>query len=174
MERENHSVWSVYDKLRTACLNVKYFSRRLAALERQNFLIEITLLATAPSSAVAGLWFWNTEYGWMIWQYLGIISAIAAILKPSLQLTKKIKDFESVLSGYRTLEYDLREIKTLIEQSKKYDKRLQLEFQKALHREKILVGKTPETKENKKLIEICEQEVRSAFPGKSFFIPTEE
>ena len=173
MERENHPVWAVYDKLRTSCLNVKYYSRRLYTLERQNFWIELILLATAPSSAIAGLWFWNTETGRIIWQYFGVVAAVAAILKPSFQLTKKIKEFESVLSGYRTLEYDLREIKSMVEQNKKYDKALQTEFRKALQREKVLVGKTPETKEKKKLLDICEQEVRMALPGKSFFIPTE-
>lgn len=146
MERENHPVWAVYDKLRTSCLNVKYYSRRLYTLERQNFWIELILLATAPSSAIAGLWFWNTETGRIIWQYFGVVAAVAAILKPSFQLTKKIKEFESVLSGYRTLEYDLREIKSMVEQNKKYDKALQTEFRKALQREKVLVGKTPETK----------------------------
>ncbi len=174
MERELHSVWAVYDKLRSACLNVKYYSRQLATLESQNFWLEFILLATAPSSAIAGLWFWDSAYGRMIWQYLGVVSAIAAILKPSLNLTKKIKEMESVLSGYRTFEYDLREIKILIEQDKKYDKRLQLEFQKALQREKALVGKTPETRENVRVLKICEQEVMDAMPGKSFFIPTEE
>ncbi len=173
MTNQEHPVWSVYDKLRTARLNVKYYSKRLHTLESQNFWIELVLLATAPSSAVAGLWFWNSEHGKFIWQYLGIIAAGAAILKPILGLTKRIKEMESVLSGYRALEYDLREIKTNIEQTKKYDKALQGELKKALQREKTLVGKTPETHENQKVKTVCEREVREEFPKESFFIPTE-
>ncbi len=140
MTHETHPVWTVYDKLRTARLNVKYYSRRLQTLERQNFLIELVLLATAPSSAVAGLWFWEAEYGKVIWQYFGIVAAVTAVLKPLLNLTKRIKEFESVLSGYRTLEYDLMEIKSLVEQKKKYDSALQSEFKKSLQREKALAS----------------------------------
>jgi hypothetical protein len=173
MTRETHPVWTVYDKLRTARLNVKYYSRRLSRLETMNFWIELVLLVTAPSSAIAGLWFWETEYGKLVWQYMGIVAAIAAILKPLLGLTKRIKELGGVLSGYRTLEYDLREMKSQIEQKRKYDAALQSELKKALQREKILVGKTPETRENQNVKSKCELEVRQEFPPESFFVPEE-
>ncbi|MBI3666660.1 MAG: hypothetical protein HY236_10635 [Acidobacteria bacterium] len=173
MSRETHPVWTVYDKLRTARLNVKYYSRRLSGLERKNFFIELVLLATAPSSAIAGLWFWETTYGKLAWQYLGIVAAIAAILKPLLGLTKRIKEYESVLSGYRTLEYDLMEIKSLVEQKQKYDAALQSDLKKALQREKVLVGKTPETRESHNIKRRCELEVRRELPRECFFVPEE-
>ncbi len=174
MSREDHPVWSVYDKLRSACLNVKYYSRRLQTLERLNFGLEFLIGATAPSSAVAALWFWNTEYGQTAWKYLAIIAAVAAVCKPLLSLTKRIKEYESILSGYRTLEYDLREIRTLIEQKKKYDHVLQSEFKKAIQREKALIAKNPETRECARIKRKCAQEVRLQFPPASFFVPIEE
>lgn len=173
MTRETHPVWTVYNKLRTARLNVKYYSRRLDILERRNFWIELILLGTAPSSAIAGLWFWETEQGKIIWQYFGIVAAIVAVLKPVLGLTKRIKEFESVLTGYRTLEYDLMEIKSLVEQKQKYDSTMQAEFNKALQREKTLVGKTPETREKRKVKAACELEVRQELPRECFFVPEE-
>jgi len=174
MIREDHPVWTVYDKLRTARLNVKYYSRRLQATERLNFGIDFVLLATAPSSAIAGLWFWNTEYGRLVWQWLGAVAALAAISKPLLSLTKRIKDYEGILSGYRTLEYDLMEIKSLVEQKKKYDQPLQAELKKAIHREKTLIAKNPETRESARVKRACENEVRQELPHESFFIPKEE
>jgi hypothetical protein len=171
MARDNNPIWNVYDKLRTARLNVKYYSRRLEQIERENFWIELILLVTAPTSAIAGLWFWSTEYGSLVWKYLGVIAAVAAILKPLLALTKKIKDFESVVGGYRTLEYDLVEIKDLIQQRGKYDSSMQADFRKAQQREKALVGKTPETRENPKVKKQCEAEVRRELPDNYFFIP---
>lgn len=173
MIREAHPVWTVYDKLRTARLNVKYYSRRLDLLERKNFYIELVLLATAPSSAIAGLWFWDTTYGRLVWQYLGVVAAVAAVLKPLLGLTKRIKEVESVLSGYRTLEFDLMEIRALIEQKQKYDAVLQAEFKKALQREKALAGTTPETRENQNVKRKCDLEVRQELPPESFFVPEE-
>jgi hypothetical protein len=171
--REDHPVWTVYDKLRSARLNVKYYSARLHRLERTNLAIEYVLLATAPSSAIAGLWFWNTEVGKNIWQYLGVLAAIAAVAKPPLNLTKRIKDYEAILVGYRTLEYDLMEIKTLVEQKGKYDQGLQSELRKALQREKALVAKTPETREDKKVKRACEEEILRELPPDRFFVPEE-
>jgi hypothetical protein len=173
MSRKDHAVWVVYDKLRTARLNVKYYSRRLQSIERFNFGMELVLLVSAPSSAVAGLWFWDQPFGKIAWQYLGVAAAIAAVLKQLLNFPKQIKAFESVLSGYRILEYDLMEIKVLIEQKQKYDGPLQNEFIKALQREKTLVGKTPETRERHRVKRICEAEVLNELPPESFFIPKE-
>lgn len=173
MSREDSAVWSVYDKLRTACLNVKYYSRRLQALERLNFAIEVVLAATAPSSAIAVLWFWNTDYGQIAWKYLAGIAAVLAIIKPFLNLPKRIKSYEGVLAGYRMLEYDLREIRSLIEQKKKYDQALQLEFRKATQREKSLIAQNPETRECGRVKRKCEREVLAQLPSDSFFVPEE-
>jgi hypothetical protein len=173
MSRETHPVWTVYDKLRTARLNVKYYSCRLQRIERWNFFIELVLAIAAPTSAVAGLWFWNLTYGKLAWRYLGIIAAAAAVLKPPLSLAKRIKDYESVLSGYRMLDFDLMEMKCLIEQRQKYDSGLQAEFKRILQREKTLVGKTPETRENERVKKACKREVLRELPKESFFIPEE-
>ena len=171
MSREDHPVWSVYDRLRSARLSVKYYSKKLQQTERLNFWLEIVLLVAAPSSAVAGLWFWESEYGQIIWKCLAIPAAIAAVLKPQLHLTKKIKDYEGVLSGYRILEYDLMEIKIGIEQKKKYDAPLQADFKRAQQRERTLVGKTPDSCEDQKVKRPCQVEVANELPANAFFVP---
>ena len=173
MERMDHPVWSVYDRLRSASLSVKYYCRRLEQAERWNFWLEFLLLATAPSSAVAGLWFWDTSGGQLAWKCLAIPAAIAAVLKPLLHLTKRIKDYEGVLSGYRILEFDLRELKIGIEQKRKYDAPLQAEFKRAQQRERTLVGKTPESREHAGVRSICQEEVVKEFPPEAFFVPEE-
>jgi hypothetical protein len=171
MRREDHPVWTVYDKLRTARLNVKYYSRQLQKVERRNFFLELVLLVTAPSSAVAGLWFWDTEIGKIAWQQLGIVAAITAVVKPLLNLSRRIKEYESVLAGYRGLEFDLMEIKSMVEQKQTYDKSQKDELQKAMRREKSLVTKGPETRENVRVLKRCQNEVESELPADSFFVP---
>src|SRR5262249_39692525 len=171
MTREQHPVWTVYDRLRTARLNVKYYGRRLQTVERMNFFMEFVLLATAPSSAIAGLWFWDTEYGKIVWGIMTITAAVAAVLKPLLNLTKRIKEYEGVLTGYRTLEYDLMELKSLIEQKQQYDQAMQLELRKALQREKALVAKNPEPRESERVRRICQAEVLRELPPEAFFVP---
>lgn len=166
-----HPVWALYDRLRTARLNMKYYGARLRFFERANFTLELILLALAPSSAVAGLWFWQTEYGRLAWQWLGVPSALAAVLKPALGLTKRIKEYESVVSGYRALEYDYAEIRSLVEQKQAYDSALQTDFKRALQREKSLVVKNPESRECARLVRTCADEVNSELPPESFYVP---
>lgn len=170
MATENHAVWTVYDKLRTACLNVKYYGKRLHALERQNFTMEL-LLAITSSSTIAGLWLWQSDDGKKLWLALGTVTAFLAVVKPLLNLTKKIKDFESVLAGYRLLEYDLRELKAAIEQKSAYDNDLKDSFKKIGDRERVLVEKTPETSEKAALKAECEAEVLQEYPTDRFFVP---
>ena len=171
ISRENHPVWGVYDLYRTAKLNVKYYLCKLSSVEKINFTMELILLITAPSSAIAGLWFWETPYGQDAWQYLGVVSAIVAVLKPSLSLTKRIKKYEEILSGYKGLEHDLHEIKEMIAQRLKYDKEMQNDFKKALKRKGVLVNKEPGEKINTKLLARCQKEVDTELPADKFFVP---
>lgn len=171
LDRDDHPVWTVYNKLRSARVNVKYFGRRLQLTERINFSIELLLLATAPSSAIAAFWFWDTEYGKHVWQIMGGLAAFAAVAKPLLGLTKRIKDYESLLSGYRMLEYDLGEIKSSIEQKQKYDQTMQSELKKVLQRERTLIAKNPENREIKWIKRRCEIEVARELPTDGFYIP---
>src|SRR5207245_5278482 len=88
----NHAVWEVYDLRRTCRLNVKYYQRLGEKLATQNFRIELILAITAPSSAVAGLVFWQTQTGKIIWGMLGFVAAFLAVAKPLLHLTDKIQN----------------------------------------------------------------------------------
>ena len=173
MAKQDHPVWSAYDRLRSARLSVKYYGRRLQYFERWNFALEVILLASAPTSAIAGLWFWQSEPGQLIWKWFGVIAAIAAVLKPTLGLTKKIKEYEGILTGYRTLEYDLMEIKSGIEQKRKFDAPLHAELKKAMQRERALISKTPEASEHFSTKRACQEEVLRELPVEAFFVPEE-
>jgi len=168
---KHHPVWTVYDKIRTARLNVKYYSRRLQVLERSSLTLDLILAIAAPTSTVAGLWFWQSESGRAIWQLLGIPAALAAVLKPVLGLTKRIKEYESVLAGYRTLEFDLCHIKSLVEQETAYTEPMRARLEDALERERALVTKNPETRENPTIKKTCEEEVLKELPPSCFLIP---
>jgi len=169
--KKNHPVWGVYDLYRTARLNVKYYSARLHRIELCNLCMELVIAATAPSSAIAGLWFWNLPIGSIAWKVLGIIAAIFAVTKPILMLSKRMKAYNETLSGYRALEHDLYEIKEMIVQKQRYDDELKKDYQKALKRKGFLVAKDPETKQDKMLIKKLVSEINQELPVKSFYIP---
>ena len=132
--------------------------------------MELILSITAPSSAVSGIFFWDTPIGSVVWKILGIIAAFVAILKPSLKLTKRIKEIEEVTTGYRALEHDLSVLKIHIEQKQNYDRALQKEFENALQKKGILKTKNPEHKEYKRLKTRCEAEVIEELPVEAFYI----
>lgn len=173
MSRDEHPVWEVYDLYRTSRLNVKYFSELLHRTERKNFVLELILLCSAPTSTVAGLWFWETDIGHEVWKYFGVIAAFSAVIKPLLSLPKKMKEYGYLLSGYRTLEHDLQEIKSSIAHKKNYDKVAYADYNNAMKRKGVLVGKDPDAKENMKIKQKCEKEVLSELPSDAFYVPEE-
>lgn len=170
---DTHPVWDVYDLQRTARLNVKFYSHRLAHIERSNFWFELILAITAPSSAIAGLFFWELEYGQLAWKLLLVLASIIAILKPLLKLTDKIKKYEESLTGYRMLEHDLSAIATQIKQKEAYTPALQKEFNKAFDRKGKLSQSEAERSEHKhkKLREKLQSEVCIEMPADLFYIP---
>jgi hypothetical protein len=172
-DRTNSPAWGVYDLYRTARLNVRYYSARLHEVEMLNMGMEIVIAATAPTSAIAALWFWDTPVGSATWKTLGVIAAIAAVTKPIMMLPKKMKAYNEVLAGYRALEHDLYEIKEMIIQNRKYGKEQQLDYKKALKRKGVLAAKDPETKQDKSLIKRLVTEINHELPAASFYIPSE-
>lgn len=161
----------MYDKLRTARLNVKYYSVRLDRLEQISRVLEITLLVSAPSSAIAGIWLFTTDVGKIAWQSLGVLSAVIATVRPAFQLTKKTKEYESAITAYRMLEYDLETIRQKVEQRGAYDARLKAEFLKALARQEKADLVSPDKVPNAKLRAKCTREVLAEMPPNSFFVP---
>lgn len=169
-----HPVWDVYDQHRTARLNVKYHSALLLRLQRLNFVVEILLAVTAPSSVIAALWFWDTTYGTYVWKFLGVVTALLAVAKPVLRLTEKIRALEEVLSGYRALDHDLQNLSILIRQAKKYDTKLQRRFRECMDKKGALIARNVVLAEKPKLKERCQAEVLRELPFEVFYLPKEQ
>ncbi|MFC5474644.1 hypothetical protein [Paraherbaspirillum soli] len=171
MSNNEDPVWVVYDLYKTARLNVKYYSSRLARVERENLCLEILIAITAPTSAVAGIWFFKTDIGKILWVSLSAIATIAAVIKPFLGLPTRIKNIEHSLSGYRALESDLGDIVDQIKFDRGYTKPAQKMFDVAQKRKKLLVGSSPENRQNKALIEKYTSDVNKELPPNFFFVP---
>jgi hypothetical protein len=166
-------VWDVYDLYRTARLNVKYYCGRLRVRERQNFVIELVIAATASGSAIAGFTFWASGLGRAVWQGLSVAAAVLAIVKPLLKLPEKIRQLEETISGFRTLEHDLRKIEISIRQERQYTQEHRTRFGAALERMNDLVSKPGELSEDKGLKTACQAEVVKELPTSRFFVPVE-
>lgn len=114
-------MWEVYDNLRTARLNIYYWTEKLDKPKHQNRSLEIFLAIAVPSSAVAGLSFWQSYYGPYVWGFLSSIAAFLSVAKPFLKLTERVESYEAAVARYRTIEGDLSELRTDIMQERAYD-----------------------------------------------------
>ena len=90
----------IYDEYRTALLNKKYYSVRLAKMKRCNFVMEFLIAAGATGSGVAGLAVWKTDYGALAWATLSGASILLAIAKPLLKLADKIENYGKLYGEY--------------------------------------------------------------------------
>ncbi|WP_211217187.1 hypothetical protein, partial [Psychromonas hadalis] len=169
MMSNTHPVWDVYDQLRTSRLNEKYYGKRLQKYEQINFFSEIVLAVT--SSAVAGFAFWNNDYGSHVWKGLLILSALIAISKPLLNLTRKIRLYEELLAGYRLLSHDFKDLKIDITQQQDYTVAHQKKFKKIIEKQKTLATKSPERTENIAVKSECMKQVLNEYPTEMFYIP---
>ena len=172
MVNKRHPVVDVYDQLRTARLNVRYFEADLKRLGKINFGIEV-VLALAASSTFAGLWFWANAFGGMLWKIFSAIAAIIAILKPKINLTKIIQSKEVQLAGYRVLDHEFQKITILVNQRQRYDDELKKLFVDALDRKGELIKKDEQFKRDEKLVSRCYEQVLTELPETSFFVPKE-
>jgi hypothetical protein len=95
----DNPVWSVYNELRTARLNVKYLQAKLRTLKNTNLGYEI-VLAIATSSAVAGFSFWQEAAGKAIWAGIGVVATLLSVVKPILNLPATLRRKQELLASY--------------------------------------------------------------------------
>ena len=170
-KRSNHPLWDVSDLLRTASLNIKYHSVIVRRLHRTNSFMEVTLAFVAPSSAIAGLWFWKTTTGVYAWKFFAVLAAMVAILKPLFRLADRLRRAEESVTGYRSLYHDLETIGILARERESYDEELKARFHEALQKKKQLLTQDPVLAIDKKLRAACQQEVIEELPTRGFYFP---
>jgi hypothetical protein len=170
---DDNPVWEVYDLRRTALLNVKYYQRKLAVMERKSFWMDL-LIGIPASSTLAGLWLWTTDLGKIFWTVLGTVTAILAFLKPRLKLSERTRAMEKALAGYTALEHDLAKLQIEIAHAKSYGQLLQKKFLDAFDRKGVLVKQGPaDFQIDENLARTCQLEVENQLPLSAFYIPPE-
>jgi hypothetical protein len=168
-----HPVWDIYDEWRTARLNCKYYSAKLAALERSNFWLELVIAATASGSAIAALAFWQTRDGRVAWTWLTVLSAIFAVAKPLLKLTERIQKLDHLTVAYSLLDHDYKKLGVAIRQ----DGMLTANHQQQL---RTLMDRTDDLKKmevverriDERLRRKCRESVEAELPETNFYVPS--
>ena len=170
-DTSRHPVWEVYDELRTAKLNVMYYSHLLMRAERWAKGIDVFLALTAPGSAISALWLWSTPKGRVAWAVIGFAVAVVASIKPFLGLPERIKKFEKLVTGYRGLEFDLHALSRLIRRDGQYGEGHVSLFNVAIERRRELVHLEPMNPQNDALVRKLEARIGDTLPPSSFYVP---
>ena len=167
-----HPVWDVYDELRTARLNVRYYERQLSRLRCKNISIEL-ILALSVSLGVAGLWLWQTAVGGIIWKALVTLAAFLAVLKPLIKLSDQIQQKSEVLTSWRLLDDGLRQLTILVSQYGKYDDEMRHRFLTLMQTKTTIIQRELPENIDEKLRRRCFQQVNQELPSDNFFVPEE-
>jgi hypothetical protein len=92
--------YQIYDELKRALLNKKYYGMRLETFRSRNIVMEWMILAGASGSGLAGLAVWGTPYGKPVWGAITAVSALLALAKPLLKMSDKIATYAKLYGDY--------------------------------------------------------------------------
>jgi hypothetical protein len=153
-------------------MNLKYYSYQLHLARRINFWVEL-ILAFAASSAVGGLWLFESTWGGVAWRWLGAVAAILSVYQVVGKRADRIQSLEKRVSGFRALDFDLSRLVTRAQQRAAYDDELNNYFEAILDRKREIVLSYQDPSTNGKLLDRCMKEVLEEIPVDSLFVPYE-
>ena len=170
--KKNHPVWEVYDLHRTCRNSEKYWSTKYIRLHKVNFWLEYSLLATAPSSAIAGLVFWSTTYGKIAWSILAIFTASLAVAKPLLKFSEKLEKLKEIVTQYRSVEFQLSALGNDIRRQDEYSSAMVTTYKNLVNQVHDITEQEPIERINKDLQNSCYNEVNRELPITFFYEPS--
>lgn len=166
-----HPVWHVYDELRTAKLNVCYYRSRLAKVKRWHTAREL-LMAASGSVGVAGLWFFMTPTGEVLWKTLASVAAFVAVYHSVTRPSETIRKLETQVTGWAQLEHQLAGLRRRIHEAGRYDEPFQKEVKGVLDGKLSLLNTDLiESDIDTSLRNSCFERVNGELPPDLFFVP---
>jgi len=171
---KEHPVWEVYDLHRDCRLNVKYWSKKLVRVRRINLAMEYLILLTAPGSAVAGLVFWETANGKTVWMILTTLTALIGIGKPLLKLSDKVADIQGIVTHYRSLDNQLKEIGNDIRRENEYSPAMVSTFKSIARQTDRISASEPIEEIDANLQKSCFEQVNIELPDTIFYVPSNQ
>ncbi|MDD5064572.1 MAG: hypothetical protein PHQ35_07445 [Phycisphaerae bacterium] len=169
---KDYPVWEVYDLYRDCRLNTKYWSKKLIRSHRFNLAFEYLIMVTAPGSAVAGLFFWQTSPGAVIWKVLIAITALLSIAKPLLKLSDRVANLQGIVTQYRSLDHQLEQLSNDIRRDECYSVAMVSTFKNIARQEEKVSVSEPIEDIDSKLQKACFDQVNRELPEENFYIPT--
>jgi len=159
----------IYDRLKSACLNKKYYGEKL--YRYQQIDLWSTIVMAVGTSAAIGAWsIWHQPGGRNFWTILASVATLASLIKPFFGFPKKIERLTRLQSGYMRLYHDLYKLVEDIRSSECVTKKMLDMFDAADTRYREFAV-DDDLKKSKRLANRCEEEVRREFPNTFFWNP---
>jgi len=163
-------VKDVNNTYRTALMNRKYYGYRLSVVKTRNTVMEI-VIAVGTSSAVGAWAIWkSTSVGENVWVILAGLAALLAVVKPFLNLSKRVENYSELFVGHGDVYYDLKTITMELARVKDYTDKMDEAFWRAIERIKQLALKD-DPKIDDKLRRRSFEEVKKEIPVESLWWP---
>ena len=108
MSNTNTQLTEIYTFLCRSALNKEYFGERLYRAQRWNDILEIAIAVGTTGSGVSALTVWHVEpWGPFVWGSLTVVSAVLAVVKPIIQLNKRIERLTRLYLGHGNVPADV-------------------------------------------------------------------
>lgn len=173
-DTKNHPVWSIYDSLRDARYETKYYTAKLERTRRKARDLEILLAIVVPSSAASGLSIWASVYGQVVWGVLVSAASILAIAKPFLGFSEAIQSYASTAERWRAIDSQLSRLRTDIASEQTYGDSMRARYSEIGHSIDVAINSAPIEDPDEKLRISVQSAVNKEIPVVSLFIPEEQ
>jgi hypothetical protein len=136
--------------------------------------MEYLISLSAPGSAVAGLVFWKTANGKAIWTILTAITALIGIGKPLLKLSDKVANLQGIVTHYRSLDNQLKELGDDIRREKEYSPAMVSTFKSIARQTDRISALEPIEEISTNLQKSCFEQVNRELPETEFYVPSDQ
>jgi hypothetical protein len=135
--------------------------------------MEYLIMVTAPGSAVAGLVFWETDYGKVVWTILATMAAFISLGKPLLKLSDRMANLQNIITHYKSLDNQLEELGNDIKRENNYTTIMVSTFKSVERHIDKITALEPIEKIDNDLQQLCFEQAKNELPETKFYIPGE-
>ncbi|HKO58240.1 MAG TPA: hypothetical protein VJ276_20410 [Thermoanaerobaculia bacterium] len=161
----------IYDRLRDALFNRKYYGAKLVAARRLNKTFDI-MLALLTSGAIGSWVIWKTPAGRQVWAVLASVAAVLAVVKPFIGWPEDIERYAYLHAGYTGLYFELKQLANEMKIERGVSPALHARFREASARYAKL-GSHDDISPSPRLMKRCYEEVLREIPADLLWVPAE-
>jgi hypothetical protein len=170
----NAQLTEIYTLLSRSALNKEYYGVRLHRTQRWNDFLEIAIAIGTAGSGISALTLWKIEpWGPFVWGALTIVSATLAVVKPIIQLNKRMERLTRLYLGHTDNYANLLVLVSRIQRSGTTTPEFLSLFETAEAKFQEL-SRDDDPHPNMSLLRRCEAAVRKRHPPESAWYPEPE